>query len=615
MPIHILPPQLVNQIAAGEVIERPASVLKELVENSIDAGATKIEVALLEGGMKSIVVNDNGSGITETDLPLAIQAHATGKIASLNDLENVMTMGFRGEALASIASVSRLLITSRTTDSEHAHSIDHVGNIQPAAHNVGTTTSVKDLFFNVPARKRFLKTVKTEFSHCESWFRRLALANPSIHFVLKHQGKIVIDWAAEPDFAAPNASAESASPRLRSLFGEDYAPHTVFIDETRAHFRLWGWIGSPNIALTRADKQYFFVNNRFVRDKLVGHAVKQAYRDVLFHGRYPVFMLHIDLPANEVDVNAHPAKEEVRFHEARAIHDFIFSSIHHALSVPKSTDTTDINAPPDVTLSATETTSPTWASTTPASHSVPPQTHSTTPPRTAPLTFHEPLAEYQLIPDKDRQAPSWQTDEMIAQSNPASPVEHRFGRAIAQLHGVYILAENADGLIIVDMHAAHERVVYERLKTAFHTGTTPSQKLLVPFTLSLDATLVELADNHLELLLKLGFDISVYGDNDVIIRSIPILLDNQHADTIVTDTLTALANMDATPSAALIDPILATIACHAAIRANHQLNFDEMNALLADMAKTERSDQCNHGRPTWTQMSMHELDKLFLRGQ
>lgn len=585
---------LINQIAAGEVIERPSSIIKELLENSLDAGATQIDVQVIDGGMKSIVVRDNGQGIAEADLPLALASHATSKIANLYDLEHVETMGFRGEALASIAAVSRIKIISKTADADNAFQITNERQVVAAAHPVGTTIEVRDLFFNIPARKRFLKTEKTEFAHVLDWFKRLAYARPDVGFSLTHQGKLVHRW--------PIGAVNFEQQRHQALFEKEEA-QTTFVDDTRQGIRLWGWVGSPNIAGTQANKQFFYVNQRFIKDRLVVHAIKQAYADVLYGRRHPVFLLHIELPPEQVDVNAHPAKQEVRFHQGRLVHDFIFSTLNHALAQPKSH-----------ALQTSPAISPTEQSPKPAmpSSKALPYPSAKTLPQGG---LQRGLAEYQLLPpqrglDKVVKAlPDVDNVDLPDQSQP-------LGRAVAQIHGIYILAENQQGLVIVDMHAAHERIVYERMKSHFHDRNIMTQTLLVPISVELSAAQMEVVDDEATILAQLGFGVDEISPTHVALRQIPAILSNQNAEGLLVNVVEQLTQFEGRrASDEIIHPIIATMACHAAVRANHKLSLEEMNALLRDMERTERSDQCNHGRPTWTRLSIEQLDKLFLRGQ
>lgn len=609
---------LVNQIAAGEVIERPASIIKELIENSLDAQATQITVQVIEGGMKSILVRDNGKGISADDLPLALASHATSKITNLHDLEHVTTMGFRGEALASIAAVSRLTIYSRTAKADKAFQITNEKVVTATAHPVGTTIEVKDLFFNIPARKRFLKTEKTEFLHLADWFKRLAFARPDVAFSLSHNGKMVYDWTA--------GAANFESQRHQAIFGEQadnidgLGEQTTFVDETRQDVRLWGWVGSPTIASTQANRQFFYVNQRYIRDRLVVHAIKQAYADVLYGKRQPVFLLHIELPPEQVDVNAHPAKQEVRFHQGRLVHDFIYSTLHHALARPKSHQVISDDASERVIEPALrDRRQPSMPQTKPIEYI---GQKNTAEQRLAKQNRsfmstakgRGQLAEYQLLPD--RQADSPETTAQIEGEKPPSSSSQPLGRAIAQIHGIYILAENAQGLVVVDMHAAHERIVYERMKALFYEQHIASQALLVPLAIELNAEQIEAVEQEGEILKKLGFVLDFTSPTHVALREIPAILSNRHAENLILTVLDQLVNFQGErANDSVINPILGNMACHAAVRANHQLTLVEMDALLRDMERTERSDQCNHGRPTWTRLTIDQLDKLFLRGQ
>lgn len=611
---------LVNQIAAGEVIERPASIIKELIENSLDADASKIDVDITEGGAKSIIVRDNGKGIADDDLPMALTSHATSKIANLHDLEHVLTMGFRGEALASIAAVSRLKITSRTADADNAWQMTNEKVVTAAAHPVGTTVEIRDLFFNIPARKRFLKTEKTEFFHLSDWFKRLAFARPDVAFSLSHNGKMIYRWGAGAD--------NYEEKRHTEIFGAKDSEQTTFIDETRQGVRLWGWVGSPNIAGTQANKQFFYVNQRFIKDRLVVHAIKQAYADVLYGRRHPVFLLHIELAPEQVDVNAHPAKQEVRFHQGRLVHDFVFSALHHALAQPKSSKMsgaeTDVLYVQNSTNPAPQTQNIRYdfndAPAKPISlESIVPSTASSAPQFSAPRTGGAGrLAEYQLLPRSE--APRAETlpisDQLPADTQTLGDEQHPLGRAVAQIHGIYILAENRDGLVIVDMHAAHERIVYERMKSNFHDKSIATQTLLVPLSIELSNEQIEVAESEEKTLIQLGFALDFTSPTHVALREMPAILSNRNAEQLVLSVLEQLVQFQGnTASDTVVNPIIGTMACHAAVRANHKLSLAEMNALLRDMERTERSDQCNHGRPTWTRLSIDQLDKLFLRGQ
>ncbi|PID64881.1 MAG: DNA mismatch repair endonuclease MutL [Gammaproteobacteria bacterium] len=604
-------------MAAGEVIERPASIIKELLENSLDAGATKIDVSVEQGGMKSIIVKDNGKGIGADDLPLALASHATSKISNLYDLEHVQTMGFRGEALASIAAVSRIQVISRTPDTDNAYQITNEKTVTAAAHPVGTTITVRDLFFNIPARKRFLKTEKTEFAHLSDWFKRLAFANPSVAFSLSHNGKTI--------YRFPIGAENYENVRHKEIFAGDTEEQTTFIDETRQGIRLWGWVGSPNIASTQANKQFFYVNQRFIKDRLVVHAIKQAYADVLYGKRHPVFLLHIELPPEQVDVNAHPAKQEVRFHQGRLVHDFIYSALHHALAQPKSQTLID-----DTPIAQSSYRSEPKIQ--PQNQELPyrfsenrTNTSGNSTPRFTDSYKHNAsgrgsLAEYQLLPQSYSTQPI--TDKAIGAepteqtNNDSQPQSQPLGRAVAQIHGIYILAENREGLVIVDMHAAHERIVYERMKHHFHDNNIITQKLLVPLSVELSVEQIEAVENEGELLKQLGFTLDFTSPTHIALREIPAILSNRNAEQLILSVLEQLANYQGkNASDEMVNPIIGTMACHAAVRANHKLSLSEMDALLRDMERTERSDQCNHGRPTWTRLTIDQLDSLFLRGQ
>ncbi|MPV86074.1 DNA mismatch repair endonuclease MutL [Ostreibacterium oceani] len=624
---------LVNQIAAGEVIERPASIVKELLENSLDADADQISVYLEAGGSKSIRVIDNGHGISEADLALAITSHATSKISNLYELEHVTSMGFRGEALASIAAVSQMQILSRTPESDNAYQITNQKTITAAAHPIGTTIWVRDLFFNIPARKRFLKTEKSEFSQCQEWFRRIAISRPEVSFALHHNNKLVTRFAA-------GASNYEAS-RLAYVFGPAAKEHTTFIDEVRAGVRLWGWVGHPNLAQSQANKQFFYVNGRFIKDRLVAHAVKQAYRDTLYGQRQPVFLLHIELAPEQVDVNAHPAKQEVRFHQGRLVHDFIYSTLHHALAKPQS-QAQLVNHSANQSVNQSLTSQPSTRQQD-APHSASHSTSHSTPHSasqgalfntkyTSYTAGHQGnrIADYQLLPhsaNRDNTVNPDQIDVAALSTNALSTdalstgtlpddTPYPLGRAIAQIHGIYILAENTQGLIIVDMHAAHERIVYERMKTSFDTATIATQTLLVPIVTELTGEQIDTVEAETETLANLGFDVHFTSPTHLAIRTMPALLSSQRGEALVHEVINQLGHFEGHRAhESIIYPIISTMACHAAVRANHKLTLDEMNALLRDMERTARSDYCNHGRPTWTQLTIDMLDKLFLRGE
>lgn len=585
--IHLLPDQLINQIAAGEVVERPASVLKEVLENALDAGATTIEVQLEQGGVRRIRVADDGCGIEHNDLAQALERHATSKIANLDDLEHVGTMGFRGEALAAIASVARLSIISRATGAPHAWRIEGADrSVAPAALDQGTVIDMADLYFNTPARRKFLKSEATEFAHCDDVFRRVALARPDITFQLSHNGRIT-----------HRLPAGDTQRRMATLMGDDFLAHARVVDSNTAPIRLTGFASLPAYSRSNRDAQYCFVNGRFVRDKLLTHAVRAAYTDILHGNRHAAYVLFLNLDPAGVDVNVHPAKTEVRFREARAVHQFVFHAVTRTLASsgagatqaasPESLPAAELQrnwptAPPVQGRLAMESASNAYYGFASA---------ATAPRQTAPSTI--PIS---AVADHD-------TTEMP------------LGYAIAQLHGIYILAENSTGLVLVDMHAAHERILYERLKAVLD-GTPAVQRLLIPAVLSASPKDIATAEAHEEVLTRMGFEVAAMGPQQLAVRSVPALLANAPVSELVRELLEELREYPATEVlTARRNELLATMACHGAVRANRQLSLPEMNALLRDMEVTERADQCNHGRPTWTQFSMVELDRFFMRGK
>lgn len=605
--IHPLSSQLADQIAAGEVIERPASVVKELVENSLDAGATRIEVDIEGGGVQRIRVVDNGTGIHVEDLALALQRHATSKIASVQDLMQVQSLGFRGEALPSIASVSRLEITSRTQDAEHAWRLrgEEGARAEPAAHPVGTRIEMRDLFYAVPARRKFLRTERTEFSHIEEHLRRLALSHPEVGFRLSNNGREMWDLAPVQSEAGQHA-------RLRSLLGAPFAEAVWSLDTQREDLSLQGWIAVPTYARAQADQQYFFVNGRVVRDRVVAHAVRQAYRDVLYHGRHPAFVLFLTVPADAVDVNVHPAKHEVRFREQRRIHDFLFSALHHAIAeqrpqVSSSESTFSASSAPAFSAPSSLASN--------ASSQAVPQIHTQARMPglvSASLQVQEPSAHYAAEPT---QAETSAADSLPASESASNDLP--LGRALAQLQGVYILAENAQGLVLVDMHAAHERITYERLKTQMDAQGVRRQPLLVPITVAVSRSEANLAEELNATLLQAGLVVERMGPEQLVLREVPVMPGKLNAEQLLRDLLADLAQETggAERVEALRNQLLSTMACHGSVRAGRKLTLPEMDALLRDMERTERSGQCNHGRPTWRQLSMDELDRLFLRGR
>ena len=623
-PIRILSDLLVSQIAAGEVVERPASALKELLENSLDAGATEIHVALEAGGANLIRVTDNGGGIAREELALALARHTTSKIVSLEDLERVASLGFRGEALASIASVSQLRLVSRTADSRHAWCIEAaggaVGETSPTALECGTQVEVRELYFNTPARRKFLKTGSTEFAHCDEAFRRIALARPGIALTLMHNGRAQCRLAAAEDGA-----------RAGAVLDQDFFTASVTIDEHAGGLRLYGYLGLPQAAGLRRDAQYFYVNGRFVRDKLISHAIRQAYEDVLHGGRHPAYVLFLELDPAAVDVNVHPTKIEVRFHAARAMHQFIFHALHKALAAPAGTGAAAANTP------ATNTGAPSPAG--PAFH--PPFMQYGQRFTQQPLRVAEPQAFYAKLfggiggagldgagapgaTPAGANGSSGTAQQAPATLHGAPGYAPQLGYAIAQLHGVYVLAQNEQGLIIIDMHAAHERVMYEKLKSSLDRQGVASQPLLVP--LAFAATPIEIAcvEENDAVLSKLGLALAVIGPAQLAVRAVPILLASGDAVVLARDVLRDISEFAAEHGAEFCaaqvlterrNELLSTMACHAAVRANRSLTIPEMNALLREMEATERSGQCNHGRPTWYQVSMTQLDKIFLRGE
>jgi DNA mismatch repair protein MutL len=619
--IQLLSPRLANQIAAGEVVERPASVIKELLENSLDSGATRIEVDVEQGGIKLLRVRDDGCGIPADDLPLALARHATSKIRDLEDLERVMSLGFRGEALASISSVSRLTLTSRTADAAEAWQVETEGRdmearVQPAAHPVGTSVEVRDLFFNTPARRKFLRTEKTEFDHLQEVIKRLALARFDVAFHLRHNGKVVLALH-------PASDPASRGRRVASVCGPAFLEQALPVEIERTGLHLWGWVGLPTFSRSQADLQYFYVNGRMVRDKLVAHAVRQAYRDVLFNGRHPTFVLFLDVDPAVVDVNVHPTKHEVRFRDNRMVHDFLYGTLHRALGdvrpedqlaapasvAPVTTvsgrDAGEFAGQNEMSLAASALDQP--AAAQPAWRGAgagyqaprPMPTGSVAEAQGAYREFFSPLADV--------------TAAALPESRDDVPP---LGYALAQLKGIYILAENAQGLVLVDMHAAHERIMYERLKTAMASEGLRGQPLLVPESIAVSQREADCAEEHAQWFQRLGFELQRLGPESLAIRQIPSLLKQAEATRLVQDVLADLLEYGTSDRIqAHLNELLGTMACHGAVRANRRLTVPEMNGLLRDMEQTERSGQCNHGRPTWTQLGMADLDKLFLRGR
>ncbi len=640
--IHILDPRLSNQIAAGEVVERPASVLKELAENAIDAGSQRIEIDLEAGGARLIRVRDDGRGIAEEDLPLALSRHATSKIASLDDLEGVDSLGFRGEALASISSVSRLELVSNTQDEPSegwrvvAEGRQMEPRVSPAPHPRGSSVVVRDLFFNTPARRKFLRTEKTEFGHVEETFRRLVLSRYDIAWVLRHNQKVVHQLRAGDEPAAMEK-------RVGALLGRNFLENALHVDIEATGLRLWGWVGLPTHSRAQADQQYFFVNGRVVRDRLVAHAVRQAYRDVLFHGRHPVFVLYLELDPHVVDVNVHPTKHEVRFRDGRLVHDFLFSSLHRALADvrPNEAASPDATTSPGAVTASAGAEAPASGASAAAVDEQPrwqqqgmalgadqerPAAHRVREFMAGYQALHPEHEEQLLTPQSQRtepEVPATHEPDVQARVMPEADATQAppLGYAVAQLHGVYILSQTARGLVVVDMHAAHERITYERMKQQVHgdgqaLGQLQTQPLLVPISLAVSTREVETAEREHETFERLGVELDVAGPETLLVRRVPVLLDDADVESLIHGMLGDLERFGQSDRVeAHINELLASMSCHGSVRANRRLTVPEMNALLRDMERTERSGQCNHGRPTWTEMSMHELDKLFLRGQ
>ena len=596
--IRLLPELLINQIAAGEVIERPAAAIKELLENSLDAGATDITVQLEAGGIKLLRIRDNGRGIAADELKFALMRHATSKISTLDDLQSVASMGFRGEALASMAAVAQLTLTSRTSDANHAHQITAIdgqlSDIAPASHPVGTTVEIRELYFNTPARRKFLKTEATEYAYCEEAFKRIALSRPDVSMSLQHNGRTIWQLAAEPD----------GLKRVTTLLGAEFGNAAVAVSRHAAGLSMTGFAALPAYSKSTRDAQYFFVNGRFVRDKVASHALRQAYQDILHHQRHPAFVLFFTMPPTGVDVNVHPAKSEVRFRDSQGIHQFIFHTLQQSLAIPAQS-------------SAPVTAQPHYA------------------PTQQGFSLAQNNASYQVWDMQTRNSDErkvgngeWQggaADALTARGNnaplsailaPQSSDSHPLGYALAQLLGIYILAQNSQGLIVVDMHAAHERIVYEKLKTSLDAEQIATQPLLIPVSFYADALDIASVAASQDALKMLGFDIAPLSPTTLAVRAMPVMLKQAEAEAVAREVIDELREFGA--SRVLTErrnELLSTLACHGAVRANRTLSVTEMNALLREMELTERSGQCNHGRPTWFQLSLNELDKMFMRGQ
>jgi DNA mismatch repair protein MutL len=602
-PIRELPDELVSQIAAGEVVERPASVVRELIDNALDAGSMQIVVRLLAGGVRQIVVEDDGCGIAAAELPLALKRHATSKIASLDDLERVATMGFRGEALAAIGSVASLTLTSRCTGASHAFAVEaHTGESQPAARAVGTTVEVRELFFNTPARRKFLKTDATELAHALEAVRRHALARPEVGFAVWHDGRLVAQWRP--------ASTEV---RWRDVLGDDFVGRALQVTDASTAMSLRGLACVPDAARARADMQYVYVNGRFVRDRLIAHAVRSAYDDVLHGSRQPAYALFIDVDPRRVDINVHPTKIEVRFRDARELHQRVRRAFDNALAAPRAAAL----APP-ISPAAADRRTPEPAATPGRTES--PLAHTQRPlglGGSAPLSVQEPPPAWRAALTGAAAGLSQADDAGAAAAAMVAGDDWPLGRALAQLGGVYVLAENRHGLVIVDMHAAHERIVYERLKASL--GESPrieTQPLLIPATFAATAQEIATAQAQQQALARLGLDLAPLSASTLAVRSCPAALAGADVVALARGVLAELAQYDGSEVLRRArDDVLSTMACHGAVRANRQLTLAEMNALLREMERCERADQCNHGRPTWRQVSMKDLDGLFLRGR
>ncbi|MGD0958841.1 MAG: DNA mismatch repair endonuclease MutL [Methylomonas sp.] len=616
MRIQALPIQLINQIAAGEVVERPASVVKELVENSFDAGARQIFIDVEQGGMRQIKIRDDGCGIVKDDLGLALSRHATSKIASLQDLEQLLSMGFRGEALPSISSVARLTLISRTADAECAWQVSADGSErqlepQPDPHPPGTTVDVCDLFYNTPARRKFLKTEKTEFGHIESLLQKLALSRFDVGFILRHNQKEVLNYKPAPDRPAQEK-------RVAAIFGSAFSENAVYIDYAASGLQLQGWVSLPIFSRSQSDMQFFYVNGRLIKDKLITHAVRQAYQDVLYHGRHPLFALYLRLDPALVDVNAHPTKLEVRFRESRGVHDFLFQALHRGLAVQTPgrqllfgaqavTLEQEQAVPPPV--KPAQTSLPAHfdhAAGTPAPKQAPPQVYGqrpfTLPSRPKPGAGGAQIPSYRKLYAQEPEPPSAEPPPL--------------GYALAHIHSIYILAETAQGIILVDAHAAHERITYERLKQYYQNNTVVSQPLLLPMKLQFNPAEADIAEQEQTFFLQMGFELSRIGPETLLLRAAPAILEQTDSHELLRDMLADMLTQGFSHKAEeKMNAVLAAMACHSSVRAKRKLSIEEMNALLRDMERTERIGQCNHGRPTWVALSHQDLDRFFMRGR
>ena len=595
MNIKILDSHLVSQIAAGEVIERPSSVVKELLENSLDAGATEINLEIEKGGTRLIKLRDNGSGIVKEELKLALSRHATSKIQSLEDLENVRSLGFRGEALASISSVARFKLASRVADAAHGWQVvvegeSHVLLLQPNSHPVGTTVEVSDLFFNIPVRRKFLRTEQTEFGHILESVGSLALSRFDVEFLLKHNGKVILKLT-------PAENPKDRINRVGEIVGKEFAENALSIDLGSDSLGLTGWISQPNYTRSQPDLQYLYINGRVVRDRTLSHAIRQAYQDVTYQQRHPVVILYLNIDPTLVDVNVHPTKAEVRFRDSRLIHDFVARGLKEALAAGRA-----ISAPASIPVPKKDFVG--WVQ----------------KQQSLPLVAAEESRVYDEIANFANEIAAsskpFFRKPLPSECNNYSTAIPSLGFALAQLHGVYILAENQEGLVLIDAHAAHERINYEQLKSSYGARSIPMQTLLIPITLALNNAEINCVESNLELLRKFGFEITRSSPENILVRSVPVLLQDADVGQLIHDVIADLLMHDSVDSIVEnSNKILATIACHSSVRARQKLSIDEMNALLRKLEQTDSGDQCGHGRPTWVQLSMNNLDKMFLRGR
>ena len=607
MPIKQLPSRLINQIAAGEVVERPASVVKELVENSLDAQATKIQVDISQGGMKQIKISDDGVGIPKDELALAVSRHATSKISRLEDLEVIRGFGFRGEALPSIASVSRLKLASRVENAEAGWTISVSGGGDiteplPVSCPQGTGIEVRDLFFNVPARRKFLKTARTEFTHIQNWLYKLGLARMDVELKFNHNGRQVFHFAGKTD-------ADHAKTRLEKILGANFAEQSIWLEHENADMKVSGWLGLPTLSRSQPDMQYSYVNNRAVRDKTFTHAVKQGYRDVLYHDRYPCYAIYLEIDPGLVDVNVHPAKLEVRFRDTRSVHDFVCTAVSAAIAGIRPAAGAHQVEHYRRLVNENPETHKTYAGSGAATGHASPKHASMSFMRSAQLPDSR-------APSPDRRPPDVSSPAQTRQQTLTQGEIPPLGFAICQLHHIYVVAQNREGMVLVDMHAAHERITYERLKQAYRKNGIRNQPLLVPVTLKVSAAEAALCEQHRTYLEQTGFEVDRIGESALAVRRVPALLADTDPEAMVRDILSDLAEHDDSVSAEdHVNELLSSMACHGSVRANRELTTAEMDTLLRSIEETERSGQCNHGRPTWVQLSIDQLDKLFMRGR